>query len=156
MKTLILGIAVALMMLSIVSATDGELSEEYVTMSYNQTYSVEYCLTNNGNPVTNFPVVIDVVWQELDSILGYSAGDVMDPTGFDATLMANMTDANGCVDVQLDTYGESGLYGYSVNGYNGQSYVGNEIGHVYVPEFGIVAALGVLAIAGIFIARRRN
>jgi hypothetical protein len=68
------------------------------------------------------------------------------------------TGADGCVDLTITTNVEpnAGTFVYTVNGYNGMINVGMETGSVAVPEFGVLAAIGVLGLAGLFIFNRRN
>ena len=146
----------ALLLVGVVSASNGVLQDEYVTMGYNDTYVNTYCLFDNNAPVANFEVQIDVVWQELDNVLGYSLGDVANPAGFSVTLLNTHTDVNGCVDLLLETTEENGLFGYTVGGWNGLTLVGPEDGYAFVPEFGVIAALGILGAAGFFISRKRK
>lgn len=155
-KNATIAILIALMTMGVVSASDGVLEEEYVTMGYNDVYINTYCLYDNGQPVTNFPVSIDVVWQELDNVLGYSAGDLQNPTGFNVTVLGQVTGEDGCINLQLETTEENGLFGYTIGGWNGKAWVGPEDGYAFVPEFGVAAALIVLAAAGLYIYKKRD
>ncbi len=159
MKSLILILVSMMLLVTAVSATNGVLDQETVTMDYQDVRVVSYCIYEDGNPVTNFPVTIDPVCRELDNVLGCSAGDEFNPAGFSAVPAAPTTGADGCVDIILTTdldQNKGGTFIYNANGDNGYGYVASETGTVLVPEFGVLAASLVLLGAGLFIYKRRN
>lgn len=149
---------VAVLMIGMVSATTTTLDSDYITMDYSDVRTVTYCISNQNAPV-DIAVVVDPVCKELDNVLGCSAGDEMNPTGFSVVPNEATTGADGCVDLTITTSLDeqnAGTFVYTVNGDNGLTYVGAETGSVAVPEFGVVAALAVLGIAGLFIFKRRE
>lgn len=148
----------ALMIVSVASATETVLNGDYISMETTDTEVVEYCIYEQGAPV-DIEVVIDPICQELDNVLGCSGGDVWYPTDFSVTPVEPTTGPDGCVDLVLETtLGEEevGTFVYTVNGYNGYTYVGAETGTVYVPEFTTVAAIAMVALLGIFVYRKRQ
>ncbi len=156
---ILVSMMLVLSVIGVVSATNGVLDDEQVTMGYHDVRTVTYCIYENGNPVVGFPVVVDPVCKELDNVLGCSAGDEFNPAGFTAVPASSVTGADGCVDIVLTTnlpQNDGGIFVYNVNGDNGQTYVASETGTVYVPEFSVVAAGLALLGAGLFVFRKRN
>ncbi|MFH0875876.1 MAG: hypothetical protein V1859_08105 [archaeon] len=158
MKKVIALIALLVVALSSVFATQTTLDDDSITMAYEDTAVVTYCIEEEGTPV-NIAVVVSPVCRELDNVLGCSAGDTMNPTGFSVVPNEPTTGADGCVELTITTTlneNQAGVYVYTVNGDNGTSYVGAETGKVYVPEFTVIGSLAVLGIAGYIAARKRK
>ncbi len=155
MKNVLIAILATLVLVGAVAATDTTLDDDYLEMQYNSIATVTYCIFEQGNPV-DIAVTVDPICKELDGVFGCSAGDTYNPAGFSVVPNDATTGADGCVDLTITTQNEDGLFVYTVNGDNGQTYVGAETGSVFVPEFGIVAALAVLGLAGLFIYRKRQ
>jgi hypothetical protein len=159
MKNIATFVIAALMLVSAVAATTTTLSDEELTMALVDVKTVEFCISNNAGPM-DVAVVIAPICRDLDSQMGCQAGDDMTHPNFNAVPVDATTGADGCVDLTLTTNvpneASGGIYYYTVNGKLGEATLGSETGMVFVPEFGIVAAVGALAGAGYFIARKRK
>ncbi len=158
MKKMFVFVTLLIMLVGAVSATDTTLSEDDLTMDYNDVRTVEFCINESDVPL-DVSVVVDPICKDLNSLVGCNSGDTYNPTGFSVVPNEATTGADGCVDLTLTTslsQGQEGLFYYTVNGQVGGSTVGSESGRVFVPEFGIIATLGILSIIGIFVVRKRN
>jgi hypothetical protein len=149
----------ALLLVSVVSATETTLSDDELTMDYTDVQVVTFCIENAQGVPQDVDVVVNPVCKDLNALLGCQPADVMNPVGFAVVPNELTTGADGCADLTLTTTlgeGEEGLFYYTVNGQIGGTTVGSETGSVLVPEFGVVAAIGVLAAAGLFIYNKRK
>jgi hypothetical protein len=158
MKKLSLIVMAMVLLVSVVAATETTLDDDYISMDYQDVRTVVYCISENENPV-DIAVVVNPICKELDGVIGCSAGDLMNPAGFTVVPNEPTTGADGCVELTVTTDLDeetAGTFVYTVNGYNGLTYVGAETGTVEVPEFGVLAAIGVLGLAGLFIYNKRD
>jgi hypothetical protein len=143
-------------------AIDSQIIPGVVNMEVTDTQVVDYCIEyvneeGGRRPAEGISVAVQQVCLDQNDIFGCQGTDTFWPAEFSVTVLDSVTDADGCSRLQLDTvdaYG--GLFFYTVNGEIGGGEVTRETGAVYIPEFGIIGALAVLGLAGVFIARRRN
>lgn len=155
MKTIIY-ILMLLALVVGVTATTTTLSDDNIKMDYYDTVNVEFCMANNDGPL-DVNVVVDPVCRELNGLYGCQEDDDLNHTGFTVLPAELTTGEDGCVELVLTTDLEyDGQFYYTVNGQIGGTTIGSETGSVLVPEFGIIAALGILTIAGIYIYRKRD
>jgi len=157
-KLSLIAIMMIVLLVGVVSATTTTLNDDSITMDYSDVRVVTYCISSGENPV-DIAVVVDPVCKELDNVLGCSLGDEMNPVGFSVVPNEETTGADGCVDLTITTSlnpDNAGVFVYTVNGDNGMTYVGAETGTVAVPEFGVIASLAILGLAGLFIFKRRE
>lgn len=153
-----ISILTALLLVSMVAATDTTLTDDSITMGYEDERTVQFCMYHKGQPV-DIEIIINPVCKELDNVLGCSDGDLINPSGFSVTTNDLTTGSDGCANITIMTSlseEEAGIFAYTVNGYNGLSVVGAETGSVSVPEFGVLAAFGVLGLAGLFVFNKRK
>jgi len=159
MKKLAMLFVVALLALSVVSATTTTLSDAEVGMDYYDVQVVEFCLNNAGGQ-QNIAVVVDPICKDVDGNYGCQPADASAAGLFSVTPSASTMDDGDCVNLTLQTTiadpEDAGKFFYTVNGQVGETTIGSETGTVFVPEFGIIAALGILTIAGVYIYKKRN
>ena len=158
LSLILISMMLILSVVGVVSATNGILDEETVTMGYQDVRTVQYCLFEQGVP-QDVTVVVDPICRDLNTLIGCNSGDEYNPDGFSVVPSEPTTGPDGCVDIVITTdleQGEEGLFYYTVNGQVGDSYVGAETGNVFVPEFTVLASLGVLGLAGLYIAKKRR
>ena len=159
MKKLIAMIMFVLMSIGMVSAVGDTLDPLDITMAQNETRYVEYCVNGIVPANGTVTIIVDPVCEDQDGISGCSASDDATQTEFTATPVSNITTVNGagCTDIELKTSATAnGLFYYTVNGQKGEAQVTSETGSVFVPEFGILATLAVLGLAGVYISRKRE
>ena len=161
MKQMILFVMMAMLVVSVVSASDSTLSDNSISMAYNDTAYVDYCI-DNVNGQQNINVTIDSVCRDADGIYGCSVADDSATGLFDVQVIGPQVINEGeCTTLMLTTTinneADGGNFYYTVNGRVGGVALGSgETGLVQVPEFGVLAALGVLGLAGLFIYRKRK
>ena len=164
MKKILAIVAMLVVMASSVMATFTTLTPDSINMGYSDAQVAQFCIYStsvNGTPIgpLNVNVVLGTVCRDVDSLVGCSAADTLNPAGFTVVPQDATTGADGCVNLNLATAlspGQEGLFYYTVNGQVAGTTVGSETGQVFVPEFGVVAAGTALVGAGAYIARKRK
>ncbi|NTV22858.1 MAG: hypothetical protein HGA85_00595 [Nanoarchaeota archaeon] len=165
MKKTITLVVMALFVLGFAQAfdsIDSVVVPGVVNMDHNDVKQVEYCVEYIDEEEVSRPAVglgVSIFEECLDqnNLFGCQAGDVMNPSEFTATALDAVTDVDGCATLELETTdADGGLFYYTVNGDLGGSVVTRETASAYVPEFGVLGAVGMLAVAGLFIAKRRQ
>ncbi|MBD3203003.1 hypothetical protein GF327_01805 [Candidatus Woesearchaeota archaeon] len=163
----IIGI-LAIFLISIVSAvstpvsTDSDIFPGVVAMEPNDSVDVEYCVVyidenDAETPAVGLDVATDKICKDQNSIPGCQAADTSSPAEFSVTVVDSVTGADGCATLTLSTtnaYG--GTFYYEVNGEVEGEAITEETGTAYIPEFGVLASLAVLGLAGLFVARKRK
>lgn len=160
MKKMIIMIMMALTLVGSALAAGDNLSPLDTTMAQDDVQYVDYCVFDASAPNNELIVFVNGVCEDYDGYSGCSVADDSATTEFSAVAVDNITLVNGagCTDIMLTTSANaSGLFYYTVNGDNGGvNVLVSETGSVLVPEFGVLASLGILAAAGIFIYRKRK
>lgn len=161
MKKLLTIVAMLVLLVSSVSATWTTLTGVPESMGFVDSVTAEFCIYDNSNQVNpmDVDVVIDPICKDVDGIYGCGAGDMFDPVGFTVVPTELTTGADGCVDVVLSTNLDENSVGefyFTVNGQLSETTIGSETDNVLIPEFGIIASVGLLGAAGFYIARRRK
>jgi hypothetical protein len=151
----------ALMVVGVASASNSYLSEDDLAMAYYDTAVVDYCI-DDVNGQTGITVVLEGICRDTNDVYGCQPSEDASADGL-FTVVANPTviDDGQCTQLTLtttiDNPADGGVFYYTVDGEVGGATIGTEeTGRVFVPEFGILAAVGVLTAAGIFINRRRK
>jgi hypothetical protein len=154
----------ALMILAIVAlasaiATDTTLTPDSMSMDYNDVQTVEFCMIDSLGTPMDVTLLVDPICRDVDSLLGCSGADVLNPAGFAVVPVTPTTGIDGCANLTITTNlaaNEGGLFFYTVNGQIAGTTVGTETGRVFVPEMGVLGAAIVLAGVGLFVARKRK
>lgn len=159
MNKTMLFVMMALMAIGVASASNSYISDEDLTMAYYDTVVVDYCITGTGESAID--VVVTATCRDANNVYGCQPAD--DSAAGLFTVVANPTVIadGGCSELTLTTTiadpADGGMFYYTVNGQVGGANIGTEeTGRVFVPEFGILAAVGVLGLAGLFVYKRRN
>ena len=160
MKKLMILVMMAFMVVSIVSASDSYISEDELSMAYNDVRVVEYCISNAGGQ-QNIDVVITETCKDVNSVYGCQPGDASAAGLFAVSANPTVMNDGECVDITLTTTvadpADGGQFYYTINGQVGNANIGTEeTGSVLVPEMGVLAAMGVLGAAGLFLYRKRH
>lgn len=141
-------------------AAGDNLSPLDTTMGQGEIKYVDYCVYDMTPATGTLEITVEPVCEDYDGYSGCSMADDLATTEFSAMAISNISviDGGGCTDIKLTTSpNASGLYYYTVNGQNGGvNVLVSETGSVLVPEFGILASLGILAAAGIFVYKKRK
>lgn len=141
---------------SMVSATLSDTLENIDTMAMEDAQVVQYCV-DDGNLGLEYSIVVDPLCRDQNAIPGCQDGDEYDPAGFTVTPLASSIVSNGCVDLLVETdLDVGGVFWYTVNGNIGSSTVVSETDDILVPEFGVLASIGILGAAGLYIFKRRQ
>lgn len=158
MKKIFVFLAMFIFMVSSALATDLDITPDLVSMSTTDVKVVDACISKSGgDPLVGADLVVETYCMDLNSNEVCDGADISLPAGFSAVVTSTPTDASGCGEITLTTSAATpGQYAYKVNGEDGGVIVASEHGLVLVPEFGIIAALGMLTIAGMFVARNRK
>lgn len=151
-------LAVLVGMVGAYAAADS-LEPLYVNMQKTDVTTTTYCVENIRPANAIMQIVVDPICRDVNSITGCQAGDQMNPSEFSVTPLVQdlqLVNGAGCVQLTLTTTDAEGTFYYTVNGEIGQAKITSETGSVDIPEFGIIGAALILAVAGMFIARRRQ
>jgi hypothetical protein len=134
-------------------------------MGETETKIVQYCIDKvyynpdtqeeKREPFSGMDVVLGDVCLDMNELFGCQGADDLFPGAFTVTVLEPVTGDDGCADIELKTEEASGLYYFKLNGDLGGSVVTGETGSVLVPEFGVLGAVGILAVAGLFISKKR-
>lgn len=155
---------VAMMMLLVslkaAFAVGDDLSEQTIGMNMTDSAVVQYCM-NGVKPAYGYArIVVSPICKDVDGQSGCQVGDILNQNEFTVTPLQQtmqIIDGQGCVDLVLHTSNADGKYYYTVNGKVGCAKVSSETGTAYViPEFGVLGALAVLGMAGVFVVRKRK
>ena len=161
MKKMMILLAVMVMSIgSVMAAVGDELVPLDSQLGPNQTTYADYCVQDVEPSDQLVVVTVDPVCQDVDGISGCNGVDDHNPSSFSAVSMGDIQAVNGsgCTMIELTTTADAqGLYYYTVNGNVAEAEVASETGSVEtVPEFGVLAAIGVLGLAGLFVYKRRD
>lgn len=162
MKKILVTISLALIMLmSVVSATTTTLGDGgIIRMEMQDSVQIEFCMSGlNGQQ--NIEVVVGPVCKEdSNGAIGCQAGD-LDAAGLLSVIPQDQFINDGeCTWIDLvttiPTEELGGQYYFTINGNVAGTTIGSETGTVEVPEFGVIAAIAVIGLAGLFIYKRRE
>jgi len=158
MKKLFGILALFVLMVSSVVATDMDITPDFTTMAPTDVEVVDVCITkSSGGPYVGVALVIDTYCKDLNSNEICDAADLTGPADFTPVVTSTPTDVTGCGQVTLTTVAAApGMYAYKVNGMDAGAEVASEHGLVLVPEFTTIGAGLVLAGAGLYMYRKRK
>lgn len=148
-----------LMLVTSVLAQGDDLDPKSLTMAKTDVRVATYCVDSVEPADAVLDIVIDPICRDTNAMSGCQPVDTFDPTDFSVTPASptlQLVGGAGCIDLVLETDNAEGLYYYTVNGDLSSANITSETGKVFVPEFGIVASVGLLGLAGVYIARRRK
>ncbi|MBU0757154.1 MAG: hypothetical protein KKF44_03760 [Nanoarchaeota archaeon] len=160
-------IMIVLMAISLVASVLGagdDLSPKEITMDYTDVQYVDYCINDMLPAAGVVPIEVLAVCKDTNGVSGCQAADIADPTGFDVAVLGDITTVAGagCTAVMLTTDlapEEAGLFYYTIGDGIEETDMGavvRETGSVFIPEFGILASLAILGVAGAFVLKRRK
>lgn len=156
MNKLLLYTIIAIIAITTVSATDLSIEDDMILMDPSETTENTICVTQGGQPM-DIRTVITKTCKDVDGQVGCQAEDTLTD---DLLLSIDMrTGIDGCSEMIITTTSQAnGTYYYHVGGVSGGVVITSETGRidVNVPEFGVVAALGLLIGCGIFIKKKRG
>ena len=158
MKIFLVMLALFVLMVSSVLATNLVITPDLTTMDTDDVQVVDVCIKKSGgDPLVGADLVVETYCRDLNSNEVCDGGDVTLPAGFSAVVTSSPTDGSGCGEVTLTTSSATpGVYAYKVNGEDTGVLVASEHGLVLIPEFTTIGAGLVLIGAGLYMYRKRK
>lgn len=149
-KTIITLITSMLLCIAIVAATDMNIENDHLLVDSGGSVENVVCVTEDGQPL-DIATGISRLCKDVNGLPGCQSTDAQ-ATGLIISL-DKKTGTDGCSDMTITATPEAtpGKYYYLVNGVMGGVSITAETGSVWVnevPEFGVVAAITTLGLAG--------
>jgi len=149
---------IALLLITSVAATNSYFIDDHVNLTQGSSYLTEYCVTEDDEPLA-IDTQVSKSCYDLNGKPGCQTFD-KSSAGVLVTVDKN-TGSDGCSDVLITaTEGATeGKYYYFIDGQMGEATITGEtllVNVAAVPEFGMIAAAGVLVAVGMVIKRKRG
>jgi len=147
-----------LLFATVAYAVTDDLSDPEIKMGPIDVKVVQYTIEGFTPPDYTLDIIVGPLCLDQDGQSGCQAGDFYDPPGFNVTPSVDqltLVGGAGTVDLTIETVDANGIYYYTVNG-DVEGTVTSDTGSIEViPEFGIIASIGLLGLIGIYIWKRR-